>query len=468
MSGLRSALRSGKSWSLAVQGFQIGPVAEVQRAARIIESRAAGLVPVVLSSQDLNRLKKRLISASEKDVLNEVSKREWRYAPWVFWHDDDRVAADRKIVQAFLDRVVERKSPTWIKSLVNAYLARFPAKSKTLVPISHAILKLLTSGRWPSLQVWVTRHRNWKFFDINEGPVAVARHLLESDTIDGGLQEMGLDGAIAQGASFNFLAVAYSTALEMARKGLQSGAGSQAVIVDRLIEWSAPLPGQQTGVRYPELLNQLAGTMLLPWRDRAPEPGVQEKIKAYLLMQVGDPRIKRGAWQGVDNAAIEVLLRWLAGDTLAQFFNLLSQTADDIWEYRKRFWTAYYRKGAITEAWFALGPQARHLGTQLKRRSPGLDYASLNGAGANQSVLVMRLGDFTVAEWSHSGACRFWSKNDPRAPRLYQKAYAAPTLRNDCAFDQAHHASEYGTWQRKISDYIRRETSITVTARDWS
>ncbi|MBK6906521.1 MAG: hypothetical protein IPH08_05285 [Rhodocyclaceae bacterium] len=119
------------------------------------------------------------------------------------------------------------------------------------------------------------------------------------------------------------------------------------------------------------------------------------------------------------------MLRWFAGETLAHFFNLLSRTADDIWEYRKKFWTAYYQRGAISEAWFALGPIAQALGRQQK-----LQFGDLSRAAQNQSVLIMKLGSFIVAEWSHSGACRFWNENDRLAPGLYRKVYFADDLRN--------------------------------------
>jgi hypothetical protein len=128
---------------------------------------------------------------------------------------------------------------------------------------------------------------------------------------------------------------------------------------------------------------------------------------------------------------------------------------------------AYYRKGAITEAWFALGSTAWSMGKRLKERIPGLDFADLYQAQGNQSVLLMKLDNFVVAEWSHSGKCRIWDSDNKVAPKLYMRTYEAPDLRLTSLHDQTHYSSSNGTWQREIADFIRKKTGITVAQKDW-
>jgi hypothetical protein len=284
-----------------------------------------------------------------------------------------------------------------------------------------------------------------------------------------GLREVGLEKAIAQGATFNFLAVTYLSALTVAKQKLQTGEGSPRTIVSRLIEWSLPLSPQSSGLRYPQLIGEIASTLLIPWKSRPPEESVKEDIKKFLIQQVGDPRIRPGAWQNVDPGAKEIFLRWLAGETLGQFFELLSRSADQIWQFRKKFWMAYYERGAITEAWFALGPNAAVLARQLRQRMPGLAYAQLNRAqDRKQSVLIMKLGGFTVAEWSHNGKCRFWTDADSHAPKLYKSAYDADDLRDLCQFEQIHYHSANGTWQREVSGFVRGNTGIHIPSSSWA
>ena len=441
-----------------------------ERLIRIVQdlrSRASGMDAVLLSEVDRELLRNRLISAANSGTLDSIKARDWSRSPSVFWYRDGAVAGVEEIVEGFFRRAILRGSPRWILRLIYEYLASFDRSSRPPSIVLDRLKQTLESGRWQALDMWKERQRKWSIFDQVSGPIAVGDYLLTATSVDSAFEALGLTGSIVHGPEFQFLSASYVSAMGSVREDLQTGRRSPSPIVDRVIEWSSPVVKASPGVRYHRHIGLLANSLLLPWASRTPEPSVKEQIKRFLIHRVGDPRIQRGAWQPVDPAATAVMLHWLTGDTLRQFFDILSRTADEIWEYRKKFWMAFYEMGAITDAYFALGRSAEVLAQRVRHNIPSLSYASLVGAQPDQSVLVMRLADFTIAEWTHDGKCRFWMSSMNSAPRLYQKSYLAGDLRNGAEFEQAHHGSATGTWQSKIAEHIRRRSGIYVPQSAW-
>lgn len=456
-------LENGKNLHLA----KLPEVNDIVFARAQIESQAAGLAPVSMPEWQLAELKRRFLAAAQTNTLESLKRRDWRYVPQIFWFEDDQVAQNAQIVDLFFAKATARASTTWIKSLIFAYFASFPIDSPTLAKIAKRLEAVITENTKPSLLAWHDRHQRLKLFDPQNAPRYLAGYLLNGDSLDEGLRELGLDDAISNSASNHFMATSYEAALFYTRHILSSGATEMERVLDRLIEWSLPVDFAAKRLRYPQLIGMLAETLLLPWASKQPAPHIKDVIKKFLLARIGDPRLYPGAWQSINPRATEIFRKWLAGDTLLQFFDLLSKTADEIWEYRKKFWMAYYNKGAIGDAWFALGRDAYAFGQQLKSRHPELSFGELHNAAANQSVLFMRLGNFVVAEWSHSGKCRFWEETDRRAPTLYEKSYSANQLRDICKFEQIHYSSANGTWQRQVATFLRHETQIYVPEYEW-
>ena len=467
---LRAALRSSAHWSGRVATWpELPPPVEIERARQSVEAQAAGLSKADFPPFDLGELKRRLLGAAAARTLDQVRNRDWRYAAWAFWHEDDAVARDERIVAGFFERASAKRSPSFVKALINAYLAKFSPTSPTTVAISARLLELLRSGRWPALAVWLERHESLRLFSPSEGPTRAGAVLLNAASIEDGLAAMGLDASVSQAADHRFLAACYGASMYVAREAIGPNAQTSRKLVDRIIEWSRPVNAGARGIRYPVALAAMAEALLLPWQSRTPDAGVQRKIKEFLIGRVADPRLMPGAWATVHPSAVSILKRWLAGDTMAQFFTLLSRTADDIWEYRKRFWTAYYLRGAIEEAWFALGPLAAGAAHQVGLDSKGGQFASLtNGYTPDQSVLLMKIGKFVIAEWSHNGKCRIWQESDRNAPALYESNYWAARLRRTPIYERVHGGSAGGRWQTDIAAFLRSRTGISVDAYEWA
>ena len=243
-------------------------------------------------------------------------------------------------------------------------------------------------------------------------------------------------------------------------------------VIDRVLKWSRN--GEQP--RYPALRVQLANALLVPWHGiGAPEP-IKTQLVNFFVKHYRDPRLlgpgnSGHQWQGVSQKAIDTIRRWLAGDTLRGFMQILERTADSIWRYRQKFWMAYYDAEHIEEVWLVLGDEAALRARQLFTNQPSMTYARFTGgATAQQSVLLIKMGGLVFSEWSHSGSLRAFYDRNPQAPSFYVPLYNGNELREPVSLDfhdgqnvnpqLTHAASDYGTWQRKARDFINRETGL--------
>jgi hypothetical protein len=273
---------------------------------------------------------------------------------------------------------------------------------------------------------------------------------------------------------------AFRGALQLPSSDMQDEA-----TVRRIMEWSrtSMLNGpQQSTHRYPQHRTLLADVLVRPWYQKQPPEALRSQLLTYFVKHYGDPRpldaVHQGHhWQGVAEPTMQTVKRWMVGDTLRGFMRLLQLTADDIWRHRERFWMAYYDKGLIEEAWLALGSDATREAKRDLRSGEWAQYGTLgNGASANQSMLLLRIGHVVFMEWSHNGSLRACLTDDASAPALYQPEYNANELRRVQSLDfhngmnersqLAHMGSERGNWQRKARDFIAHHTGATLNDRD--
>ncbi len=213
-------------------------------------------------------------------------------------------------------------------------------------------------------------------------------------------------------------------------------------------------------------IEQIADALLQPWKEEDPPPDVLKLIMQFLLKHLGDPRSSNfssertpNKWLRVDEDTKQIMLRWLVKESLEQFFQVVREVAfDQHWKYREEFWRAYYELDVIEDAWVSFGPKAL---SHAKERNLQKDsYAELLSGASNHSVLLMRMGNLTIAEFSHNGKCNIFKDENPDKPVLYKGYYNVYMLRNSPDFVQIHHGSERGTWQQRVADYVRRETGI--------
>ena len=255
----------------------------------------------------------------------------------------------------------------------------------------------------------------------------------------------------------------------VAARSLAEMRGSPSADLVELERRLALVIDHRSRARFPKLRHALAEGLLLPYDRHPPTPEVLVRIRDLLIHrdQLGDPRLPRDhRWDEIPEAR-SIFLRWLANEALDLFLQVVSETADEgHWRFRRPFWEAYLRRGLVDEAWVALGRRAAAIARRTKcagRRYHG----RLVGASQNHSVILLRIGDITIAEWSHSGTCRAWLGSSPWTPNLYDAEYEAGDLRAMPDFKKRHHGSEAGRWQADVEAWIRRQTGARVDRSDY-
>ncbi|MBU1700319.1 MAG: hypothetical protein KJ970_15800 [Candidatus Eisenbacteria bacterium] len=389
--------------------------------------------------------------------LNSLAPQYLRQAPWVLFYELKKqtvLGKNPKIVSALLQTLRNKPRSGPIISLWHVFLRDYPTDWQTFESIRIGVKDLLKC-QLVGLRKARLREDNFHLLDKN-GPERMAKLIYESDRpILDIYEEAGLVNELARGL---FAKVTFSEIFGRLRNGLENGSVEENRLT-RVFKYAR----EGDRIRIEGAKGELAEALLEPFIEDTPPENLKKAIQSFLLDTVGDPRISKGAWQGIGKQAQNVLYRWLVGASLKQFFNLLDETAQQhMWRYRHVFWDAYYKNGFVKDAWVALGSHASARARYDKTGSYE-QSATLGGSQGNQSVLFMKIGSITITEWSHSGKCRIYKNTDSNKPELYQGYYHAQRLRLGGDFEVTHHGSESGKWQKTISDKIYNETGALIS-----
>ena len=161
-----------------------------------------------------------------------------------------------------------------------------------------------------------------------------------------------------------------------------------------------------------------------------------------------------------------IFLKWKIGETLKDFFALLSYTAkqapdaDRMWSYRKEFIEAYWKEGHIRDAWIVLGKAAYK--NRLKFLREDFDnYGKIIKGNPIHSVLLFQIGDLVLSEWNYNGKVRLWNSSlNKYFPQFYKTEYLRKNLVKNPKKEFSHFSSETYFWQKKLSQYIEKYTYI--------
>jgi EH_Signature domain len=414
---------------------------------------------------ELERLYKKLFAIVSADAgWEQITQSDWRNSAYLLSRNGWELAKNINFKSRYAPFLMASRLTRPLKALIFVYFRDFNMAEPSVRWIALLIRDNLGGSGDGTTQVWSARHNQYQVFDPSTGPSRVADLILKSSqTPMEVLCELGLDGTLA---TAGFVTVAYDAALTAVSSELRSRRTGTALL-SRLLSWS----GQNSELTFPERRVAIVHALMSPWRDGSdPEENVRLLIIKFLERRLGDPRIRREKWIGVDGWAVKILLRWLTRETVRQFFQIIDQDALDAhWKWRRRFWMAYYERGVLDEAWLALGPSAQR-SVSFSLPDGHLKAGRLNGGSDNnQSVLIMRVRHLTIVERSHNGKCRIWV-NAKQAPRLYLEKYNSWDLtRGDAILASsynstgiAHTQSQTGYWQRRIAEFIAAETGIRV------
>lgn len=440
--------------------------------------RLLGSTPVDVPPQrTLAVVYRDLKRAHDDNRLLSLPKRVLRLAPWVIfesWDQEPPLMSDGSFV-AGLNLAVERSDsvPAAI-NLAQALLLHFDPTSSIHERLRATVGAVLQASPRPRARHFLAGAKRFGLLR-SDGPDLFAQAFVDGDQpAEAVLQEAGLTGPLAYRG---FVRYACSELARQVRERLEQRRVSLAQLWRLLSLAEVEDDDGQRRLRFPlGGSRRLVEALLLPYESQEPDPQLQGLIKSFLLHHVGDPRLKRERWEGIDERAQRVMRRWLVAATLEDFFRVLDESlkrggdsdADRHWPYRRAFWSAYLNRDQITEAWVVLGwrvaEDTKHVLSELSGSYGKLARSS--GARPAHAVLIMQIGSLIITEWSHAGKYRVWQEGNPSAPRFYASEYRRIDLVTDPDFDGVHYSAERGGWQQTLSGYISEQTGNRISLRE--
>lgn len=400
-----------------------------------------------------------LVRRAQSAGIDCFNMRELRFLAWALWQKVEGVciAEDSALLSEYLRIIVKLRRRSHFRSLAGSYLWNFRLDGPGFPGVARALQNLLEIAS----PKWKERDRLWGIFS---GPSAVGRVSRQFMSVENDEQEfvevakrVGLERQLAHGgmASEAFRAALREYVNQPTRE-----------VLNRVIAWHR-FASQVTGF----CNSEYAEALLLPWIDQDPSDAIRSDTRQALLLALGDPRIHKGKWLSVNIEARNVLLRWLVEVSLEQFFSVITYaaqhgTGEHMWQRRKNFWFAFYKHGALQEAWVAFG---RAGAAYLRGGSNDVNYAEIFGAQPNHAVLLMRIGTLIIADWNLNGRCHIWHRANKSIPNFYEKYYSAYDLgRGNYESDQQFVHRANGDWRYEIANYIRRWTDVDVPSEEYA
>jgi len=228
----------------------------------------------------------------------------------------------------------------------------------------------------------------------------------------------------------------------------------QRLILKRLIGWLKPDEGDARRSGAAEAIS----AMLSPWVNRKPPLNLDRYLVSSLVDMYDDPRVQRGGvWAGVEAEKMAVIMRWLTGENIKFFLDVVSQVEDShMWEPRREFWLGLHQDGRIDAAWVAFSPagarvaraSAQH-GDDRQSLAFGLQVAG--GSRSTTSLLILKIGSKIVVEGSHSYKVHIFDDGYAGVPELYRPKYDCEVIRvNPLAYARSHTSG----WQNWVMEYV--------------
>ena len=419
---------------------------------------------------DMRSLGQKTLEAfqNNRHDFDSIKKRDWRHVPYAIWINDAHglrnipEAIDRYLNLELPKALSETRRPfKWGRPLVFIYVEQYNPTDALFKTLAVHTKDFFNSPKINNASSIVGLARSLNLFDVYDGPRKTAESIADSRrTLREWIQTHELWPSFGTSP---FAEAAFNSFLQTPEEFRRS-----VDFINIVFEWGITDRGE---LRYSSSRTKLAESLLLPWRLHQPSDSAKSRLMAFLLKQYGDPRIGMNLWHGVSAEAIKVLIGWINGRTLEAFFRILQETADSIWQYRQKFWIAYFKNGHIDEAWVALGPDAAVVLRRLDDTKQ-LKYANLLGSESSQSILLLRIGHIIFCEWSHNGRLRAQRIDSPSAPSMYKSYYDSESLRfhsldfnNGLTQDPGlvHFSSPGGGWQERARLFIQKQTGIRIT-----
>lgn len=464
-----------KALRVVVERFSLRHVAlpvELASARMLHALGAAEASPTPPPADFLEEVRRNLVAASRS---GQFSPRDLRYAPLLLWNGDPPAASLPHLIPKLLEQA--NMPGKTLHRLIAAYLRDFEPDAPWIKEATAKIREELAKGG-PRLDTWRTAQNEAHLFEPARGPAALADLLLESgQNPDDILTRFKFSDPLLATGKY-MLGVEDAVRAQVPQLLRESGRTG----LNRVLQILAP----SGRLRFDARKAHTGRALLKAWLDRGAKPALalQDPIRRTLLHWLGDPRLPSGSqrWAAVGEQETALMRRSLTRASLDLFFKLIDQHALDAhWRYRHAFWLAYLEKGAIADAWLALGSQTYNEASAIRELNGA--YGQLRGGDPKQSALLLRIGPLVIGEFTHNGKLRVWPAEWSKAPQLGRQTYARNDLTGKClpfppnpyrgrggdttGRGLSHISSHNDYWQGSAAALLERHAGIRITRSDW-
>ncbi len=459
---LRNRLQSvGREFDTAAPAPALPTEPRCNRAASEVAQRHA-LAGVAREPPDLDAIATRIRETVHREGARALRRRELKYAPHCLWAGREPIAEyDTAAARRIVETIAERGRRSLINTLAVAYLRHYKPDRPGVGLVGRS-LQHLAARASPGI---ADLSHEIDVFEPKHGPDHLAQRALIREATPGEiLESYGLTGDTL---TAGFAAEAARRGMAQIGDDLTRSKDQEAVA--RADHWAY----KRDEARFAGAPIALARTLVGPFLERHPEPELRQAILNTLLDRLHDPRLYAQNWLQVPEERDRVR-QWLTGESLRQFLDIVDHNAQPShWIYRRAFWKAFYDAGLMEEAWVAFGPAGEREARRVFGRKASFGTLEQRGKLVEQghAVLLMRIGNLTICDWSHNGRCIIWPQGDQTAPRLYQASYRSGDLAPGNAptggISVRHDGSDTYKWQRRIANFIRDKIGVSVSERDF-
>lgn len=402
--------------------------------------------------EPINQFQARILKAFVDNRFDALSTADIRRIPWALWGGAMPLSDHPDLVAAYAAALRRARRTSWYSTLRQAYFQSYDPK----LAQAEKVLELLREGQAIPKWRWAEPSERFRLFDL---PVMSERFLSSfskaepaEETLDKAGFQLGLESSKYVGFVFQVVC---------GRTDCREPDNER---------WLWEFCQEDGSLRYREHAQALVDAFLGPWEKLQPAAGRRSMLIERLITLLGDPRVNRARWEGITDARVQQFIGLLTRDSIEMFLDIVGDNAlDHQWRYRRAFWMSYLNAGVITDAWVLFGPRAYEDARRALRETKVTSrYARLDRPSSkDHSVLLLKLGDLTIAEFSHMGRVWIWPPKDAKkAPRLYRSTYTVPDVTGaDIHF--VHAGSETFRWQTNVAEAIRKYTNIKSLPSDW-
>lgn len=369
---------------------------------------------------------------------------------------------DLRPAHAFLYEQVERhKSKRFLSGMLRIYLESFRVgaeHSKMLAgALKQAKAKMDVFGKKLILELE-------EVLDYVDGPVLVAERMenMKEDLFND-LVRLGVRRPHSEG----FMHAAHDAYCERVCDSLKSYEE-----IKRFLAWLFPKRSSR-----PWKLGARRGieAILHPWLNENPPDDLRSFLVETLMSIYGDPRLHRNYWSDVDDEYMRVIFRWITGEDLRFFIDVVSESHKGkargraMWEKRRGLWLDLYDDGRIKNAWVAFSTTATFIARNIVNRSDTTLRSERFGwqrARQDTSLLIMEIGDKIFVEGCHDYGTRIFNKEDPMAPEFFKEGYDCDEIM-DRAPDSKPHIS-IPVWSRWVRDMVNADLPDSPSQQPYS